>query len=316
MKQAPQARRWPVYAGFAISAALLGIVLYQIDRVDFASTFARLGAAPFALAVVGFFVASVAISWRFGRAVGRLVDQHIGFLDVFMTYLPIVLATNLLAHGLTIGAEIARLVFLRRRHGLELQVGLGVLIVDRLVGVGFAASLAALSLILVFWPASTSMHLMAVIIFLVFGLAAAIMARRAAARLLTLVRWRALHAILKAYLGGPLLIAEQLAVAVAATAGLAVAVYAIASGIGTGIPLGIAFAAAPLVYVGSSVPFTYAGWGSREITCIATLAWTGWMTPADAVVLSVTLGIAAFVASLPGLIGMRQGLRKAAPPLG
>lgn len=302
-------RRWSVLAGIAVSAALLAVVFWHVGRIDLAAAFARLGIADFALAVAGLLAASTAVSWRFGRAAGRLVGDRVGLGEVLRTYLPIVLATGLLAHGLTVGAEVARLLFLKRRHGLGVQAGIAVLVMDRLVGVAMAAHLGLVSWILVFWPMSTPTKLTALAAFLVLGTAAAIVTLTVA-RMRWPVRLKSLAPIYVAYLGRPGLLVEQLATSMAATCGVSAALFVISGAIGADIPFGIALAAGPLVYVGSSVPFTYAGWGSREITCIAIFAWTGWMATVDAVLLSVLLGMAAFVATLPGLLSIRQVIAK------
>lgn len=302
--------RWSIVAGVAVSAALLAVVFYQIDRIDFAATLGRLGPAAFAAAVAGCLLAFLAVSWRFGRAVGRLIGEPVGLADTVRLYLPIVLATSLLAYGISVGSEVARLLFLKHRHGLDIQTGIGVLVADRLVGFGIALLLAVPSAILVFWPAALRVRLLTLAAALAttcLVLAIVVLVMR---RLAVLARLAALRAIMSAYLGRLPLAGEQLLIGAAATCGLALAVYGVSRGIGASIPFGIALAAAPIVYIGASVPFTYAGWGSREITCIATLAWTGWMTTADALALSVTLGIAAFVASLPGLIAVRLRTRR------
>jgi uncharacterized membrane protein YbhN (UPF0104 family) len=301
--------RWPLYAGVAVSAALLTIVLVQIDRTDFTAALARLGAVPFGFAVAGCVAAFVAVAWRFARAVGRLVGEPVAFLDVIRTYLPIVLAANLLAHGLSLGGEVARLLFLKQRHGLDLPTGLGVLVADRLIGIAAVFVLAVPLVLGVFWPASLELRLLGLLAFAVFAGAGGALAAAYAPRLARVARLQPASRIVMAYVGGLRPVIEQVAIACAATLALALAIFSVSRGIGTGLPFGIALAATPIIYIGASVPFTYAGWGSREVACLATLAWTGWMSPADALAVSVMLGIAAFAATLPGLVVLRRSVR-------
>jgi uncharacterized membrane protein YbhN (UPF0104 family) len=305
----PARGRWSMLAGFAVSAALLVIVLLQIDQIDFTAALARLGPVPFALATVCYLATYGTVSWRFGRAVGRFVGEPVGLFDVIRTYLPIVLAANLLAHGLSLGAEVARVLFLKRRHGLNVPTGLGMLLADRMVGMGVVAVLAMMSLIMVFWPAPIELRLVTLASFVaVVGVAGAI-AMTYAPRLALARRLKTSGEIVGAYVGSPRMVAEQVATACAAMVTLGLAIHFVSRGIGDDVPLGLVFAATPVIYLGAAIPFTYAGWGSREIACIATLAWTGAMSAGDALAVSVTLGVAAFAATLPGLVTLRQGAR-------
>jgi hypothetical protein len=58
--------KWSIFAGVVVSAALLAIVFYQVDRIDFAATLGRLGLIPFVVAVGGCLMAFVAVyaCWR------------------------------------------------------------------------------------------------------------------------------------------------------------------------------------------------------------------------------------------------------------
>src|SRR5262249_54822959 len=110
--------------------------------------------------------------------------------------------------------------------------------------------------------------------------------------------WRQL---VEAYFGTPQRVLQQFALACFSCAGIALAIGAVSSAIGARVPVGVALAAAPLVYCGASIPFTFAGWGSREISMIPALSWSGWTSTTDAVLVSVTIGIATLLASLPGI---------------
>ncbi len=305
MNVSPGKKKWSAYAGILVSVALLGIVLYQVDHIDFAATLGRLGFLPFAIAVGGYLIAFCAVAWRFGRAAGRFTLQPVSAGAVASTYLPIILATNLLAHGISIGAELARLLFLKRVHQLDVQTSVTLVLVDRLVGVGVVFAFAIYYAIGVYWSAAIELRLIALVGVTIAGVAATVAAVKLAPQMLV-GRFQGLRRIIAVYLASPRLIVEQVLVSFVALCGLALALFSISRSLGADIPFGVALASVPIIYLGSSVPFTYAGWGSRELACIAVLAWTGWMSTADALAVSVTLGIAAFVASLPGLVSIRQ----------
>jgi hypothetical protein len=78
----------------------------------------------------------------------------------------------------------------------------------------------------------------------------------------------------------------------------------------------------PLIFFVSSLPIFYLGWGARELIFIATLAGAGTVTTAEAVALSVGLGVVTFLASLPGAVfwlirpTMRKELAQAGKGLG
>jgi Lysylphosphatidylglycerol synthase TM region len=68
----------------------------------------------------------------------------------------------------------------------------------------------------------------------------------------------------------------------------------------------------PLIFFVSSLPIFYLGWGAREAIFIATLGSTGTVSTAEAVALSVALGVIVFLASLPGAVFwlLRPSMRK------
>ena len=122
-----------------------------------------------------------------------------------------------------------------------------------------------------------------------------------------------LNALIDAYFGGLRRLAEQFFVAVLSCAGIGIAIWALAAAIGANVPVGIALSAAPLVYCGTSIPLTFAGSGSREMSMILALSWSGWTSSTDAVFISLAIGVAILIASMPGagfawsaLAGARQ----------
>jgi len=68
----------------------------------------------------------------------------------------------------------------------------------------------------------------------------------------------------------------------------------------------------PLIFFVSSLPIFYLGWGAREAIFIATLGGVGGISTAEAVALSLGIGVMVFLASLPGAVFwlLRPSMRK------
>jgi hypothetical protein len=77
---------------------------------------------------------------------------------------------------------------------------------------------------------------------------------------------------------------------------------------GTGLPLSTLLPIGALVLLGSAIPLSVAGWGPRE--GVAAWAFTAFgSTAATGLAVSVTFGVLATIATLPGLLvlGSRDG---------
>ena len=81
----------------------------------------------------------------------------------------------------------------------------------------------------------------------------------------------------------------------------ALAVYAIADGIGAGLSVWYALALFPPVILITLIPVSFAGWGLREGASVTMFAFAG-MNPDTALAISLTFGLALLAASLPGAV--------------
>lgn len=293
----PGARRY--LAGIAISALLLFLALRQVDIDALIGSAARLGAVPLGVAVAGMAFCFLMGTVRIATAIARVSGTALPAAEVLYRWFPMTLATVLLGHVISLAGDVVRLPHMARRHGLALGTSIGVLAFDRIVGFGGALLLAALSSGFVLWPQLLSQYVMELLLLLALALVATlfVMAIKAARWLVDQPLFRTLVAT---YFGSLRRVLEQAAIALLACAGIAVAIAAIAAAIGANVPALVALAAAPLVYCGASIPFTFAGWGSREMSMIAALSWSGWTSASEAVVVSLALGVATLIASLPG----------------
>ncbi len=68
----------------------------------------------------------------------------------------------------------------------------------------------------------------------------------------------------------------------------------------------------PFIFLISSLPIFYQGWGGREAVVLLTIGGLGTATSAQAIALSVAFGVAVFLSSIPGAVFwiMRPSMRK------
>jgi hypothetical protein len=117
-------------------------------------------------------------------------------------------------------------------------------------------------------------------------------------------RWAGLAALAMVVLaGGPVLVLSVLS-----SAGHLLVFVVAATSVGVSLPVGALVAVGALVLLGSSIPLNVAGWGPREGVAAWAFAAYG-STAAVGVAVSVTFGVLATLATLPGLLflGDRRG---------
>ncbi|MGH8745628.1 MAG: lysylphosphatidylglycerol synthase transmembrane domain-containing protein [Burkholderiales bacterium] len=108
----------------------------------------------------------------------------------------------------------------------------------------------------------------------------------------------------------PLLLALAIALVVQGTAVVAAALVATAYRLDGSLSLWVSVI--PLSVMMSAIPVSVNGWGVREAT-IVTLASGLGIAPADALLVSVTLGVLHVLASLPGAVVMLRAPRPSPP---
>ncbi len=114
-----------------------------------------------------------------------------------------------------------------------------------------------------------------------------------------LLRWLSEFATLSRYMrvhAGDSVKAVLLGLAV--TAINVIAIWAIGLGYNSGLGLAVAFSAAPIVFLISMIPISVAGWGLREGAFVVALGLFD-ISPATALSLSITFGIAVLLAYAP-----------------
>jgi hypothetical protein len=110
-------------------------------------------------------------------------------------------------------------------------------------------------------------------------------------------RWVGLAAVLLAVLAG----GRVLMLSVLSSAGHLMVFVVAAVSVGVSLPAGALVAVGALVLLGSAIPLNVAGWGPRE--GVAVWAFTAFGSTASVgLSVSVTFGVLAMVATLPGLV--------------
>jgi uncharacterized membrane protein YbhN (UPF0104 family) len=116
------------------------------------------------------------------------------------------------------------------------------------------------------------------------------------------LRWIAEFATVSRHLRDhPAVAAKAFWFAVASNALNVVAAWAIGVCYASGVDLGTAFSAAPVAFLVATVPISVAGWGLREGAFVVAFGLFGVAAEA-ALAISVTIGVAALAAYLPGAV--------------
>jgi hypothetical protein len=68
----------------------------------------------------------------------------------------------------------------------------------------------------------------------------------------------------------------------------------------------------PFIFIISSLPIFYQGWGGREAIVMVTIGGLGTVSIAQSIALSVAFGVVVFLSSIPGAVFwiMRPSMRK------
>jgi uncharacterized protein (TIRG00374 family) len=108
----------------------------------------------------------------------------------------------------------------------------------------------------------------------------------------------------------PAALAKALAWAVVGHVNISLSVYALALGLHLEVTATDCITLVPLVILVTTVPISIAGWGVREGAMVVAFGLVG-VSPDSAVVLSVLLGIAVIISSLPGgVLWLLSGARR------
>lgn len=283
-------------APVAVSALLLTALTLVFDPAETLARLSHLSSGAVAASCLALLMSFSIGALRFERAARRAGG---GRRSLVGRVIPLSLFTILLAHGLSLASEAVRMHFLVRRLGADWKQAGFIALADRAFGLGASALLAGLALA-AFPHTATPLRVLGLAVGLA-GLAVLIALSRGVRLPVLAGRLGFTPQRLALFVGSGLDAAFQLLVGLGSCAALGAAIFTLALDLGAPISVTTAMLAAPMIYTGISVPFTFAGWGAREATHLAVFSATGLMAPEQAIALSLALGACIFAASLPGL---------------
>ncbi len=285
----------------AVSALLLGLLLTQVDLRALARAAGDLTPHSILLALAALAVQAALLAWRWCRIVHGLggILPYRGALRLIFVGL---FFNQLLPSS--IGGDVAR-VWGAARGGLPLGVATSSVLIERLTGV-LALALVMLCALPAVWSSLSSPALRLALLMAAPCIGAGLLVLGVGDRMLG--GWlperlvRLLSTLATSWLriaGNGRLLAEILALGMAAaTAGLGAA-WAIGLGLGLSLPLEAYLALGGAAVLLTILPVSIAGWGLREVGMVALFAGVGVGTE-KALLLSLLYGAALMIASLPG----------------
>lgn len=299
----------------AVSAALLALLVHEIDLADAIDRFSRVSAVVLA-AVLALLLAHTVLSASRWQGVIRAIGAAMTFRDVFgLTFIGAFFSQVLPS---TIGGDVVR-VYLAHRRGMPASAAIIGVVLERvltLLGLVVVVVAALPWFLAVVEPAvGRPILIVAVLLALgaVVGLGLLTNLHRVPAALSHLRAVRGLEAIAagarslflsRTRLAGPL------AWTLLAHLNLVLCVYLLAKGLGLPLRPIDGLTLVPLALLATSLPISIAGWGVREAVMVSALALVG--VPGEgAFALSVIFGLLSTVAALPGgLIWLASGARR------
>jgi len=301
----------------AVSAGLLGLLLWKVDLAELGAQLASMSPSWLALALAAQLTGIIAVGWRW-RLVLAALEQAIA-LGAAVRNVAVGTFFNQTLPS-SIGGDAIRM-WEARRHGLPLRESVTSVIVDRLLG------LAAVVVMLIagqwFYFSVVPDPRMG------WGLAAVTLAGMAGFVVLFLIArfvpegfgGRIGGALVKLSLDArslalhPVRSLQALAVAVALQVCFGAIVYCL--GRAADAPLGLwqAVLLMPPVALFSMLPISIAGWGTREGAMVVALGLVG-VGSADALAISLAYGVIALLAGLPGGILWLRAKRRGEIPAG
>lgn len=307
------------WIAFASSAFLIAAILYVLSGRQGLDTligvWRHTDALSFALAILTMLVVQAVSAYRV-----KIVTDAEGLDSVaYPSLLRIQLISQFVAYGAPISAlsDLAKAAMLKLRFNLPLGQSVRIVLYERIsaalgaVLIGFLATLAQLAL-----PVP---RMVVNIQFLVWGaglLGAGIIFAmgelHVASGISLLDRAIRTIVVLSGMLRHPLVAGRLILVSILQLLGFSLILIILAQGMHLSIlPLYI-FLFMPFIFLISSLPIFYQGWGGREAVVIFTIGGVGSVTDVQAVALSVAFGVVVAASSIPGALfwAMRPSMRK------
>lgn len=307
------------WIGFASSALFIAAILYVLGRKQgldaLIDVWGRVDPTSFWVAIMLMLMVQGVSAYRVKIIANAENLSAVGYPSLFR----IQLISQFVAYGAPISAlsDLAKAAIIKLRFSLPLGQSIRLILYERICGalgavvIGFLATLAQLS---VTTPRSiVDIQFMVWIAGLLVGSLIPIIGRLHIASGVGLLN-RASGAIvpLDRMLRRPLIVSELIFISLLQLLGFALIFVVLADGLH--IPAShlhiVLFM--PFIFLVSSLPIFYQGWGGREAVVILTIGGMGTVTTAQAIALSIAFGVVVALSSIPGAILwiMRPSMRR------
>jgi hypothetical protein len=307
------------WVAFASSLLLFTAILYLLSRKQgldaVIDVFRRTDTIPFCIAVVLMLLVQAVSAYRVKIITAAEALHSIGYQSLFR----IQLISQFIAYGAPISAlsDLAKAAMIKLRFSLPVGQSVRIVLYERICGalgavaVGVIATIGQLAI-------STPRSLVE-IQFAVWAVGILVGAAILAISGLNLTSGiglvdRAARAVttLAAILRQPTVASQLFLVSLLQLIGFATVFLMLAQGMHIPASRLHVVLFTPFIFLISSLPIFYQGWGGREAVIILTIGGMGNVTSAQSVALSVVFGVAVALSSLPGALFwmMRPSMRK------
>jgi hypothetical protein len=307
------------WIAFASSLVLFAAILFFLSRGEglnaVIAAWHHTDGFAFCLAVLLMFVVQGISTWRIKIITAAESLPAVGYPSL----LRIQLISQFIAYGAPIAAlsDVAKAAMLKLRFNLPTGLSIRIILYERFCGalgavvVGVMATLCQLvvptpatlvDIQFLVWGAGL---LGGVVIFVIggFHIRSGVGLLDRAARTLIL---------LGTMLRRPMVVSQLLLVSLAQLIGFSLVFMVLAYGMHLPISQAHILLFMPFIFLISSLPIFYQGWGGREAVVILTIGGLGTVSSAQCIALSVAFGVVTFATSIPGAVFwmMRPSMRK------
>jgi hypothetical protein len=307
------------WIAFASSLFLFAAILFLLSRKEglnaVVAAWNGTDALAFCLAVVVMLGVQVISTWRVKIIAAAEALHAIGYLSL----LRIQLISQFIAYGAPIAAlsDIAKAAMLKLRFNLPIGQSIRIILYERICGALGAVVIGLIATVcqLVVPTPATLVHAQ----FLVFGaglLGGSVILAIGGLHIKSAIGLfdRAARTVILVgnMLRRPMVASQLLLVSFAQLVGFALVFMVLAQGMHLPISQVHILLFMPFIFLISSLPIFYQGWGGREAIVILTIGGMGTVSSAQSIALSVAFGVVVFISSLPGAVFwmMRPSMRK------
>ena len=307
------------WIAFASSLFLLAAILYVLGRKGgldaLFSVWDRTNTVAFFVAILLMFAVQSTNAWRVKIIATADGLPSIGYLSLFR----IQLISQFIAYGSPISAlsDVAKAAMIKLRFNLPVGQSIRIVIYERICGalgavvVGLIATFCQLVV-----PTPTTLIDVQFLVWLAGLIGGGVVLACGGLHISSRIGLfdRAARAItsLGNMLRRPLVASELLLVSFAQLVGFSLVFIVLALGMHLPTSSLHIVLFMPFIFIISSLPIFYQGWGGREAIVMVTIGGLGTVSNAQSIALSVAFGVVVFLSSIPGAVFwiMRPSMRK------